>query len=466
MLKEFLYKELRGTILSFKFSITSLICFTIILLSIFIQMKDFKNKLKEFYFGEEINRKNLEIFDSWESIANEGIQISMSPSPLSIFCLGVSNHTGNVFSFSGFSPPTPGQGRYGRNPVLAIFGDLDLTFIVRIILSLFAILYTYDAICGEKEAGTLKLILSNPVKKYHIILGKGLGLFISLLFSFLLPFLIGLIIIIINGINFLLDEWLRLLFSLVFYILFLLCIFLLGLMVSALTYSTNVSFLLLLLIWIFFIILFPSLSTIISNQIIKIPSIQEIQSKKLIFLQEYTEGLKKETARLTNELKSGNISIEEFDSRHREIRKKLMLDMFSKNEKLESMIQKRQNELNRLILRLSIFSPSGSMTFAVSDLSKTSIYQILHFNTLLSFYQKKFLNYIFSKYEKESLMERVFNPDYKIKIDFSEIPKFKESYESIGVSLQRIGVHLCSLILYSIIFFVLSFYSFIKYDPR
>ena len=34
---------------------------------------------------------------------------------------------------------------------------LDLGFIIKIILSLFAILFTYDAVCGEKELGTLKL---------------------------------------------------------------------------------------------------------------------------------------------------------------------------------------------------------------------------------------------------------------------------------------------------------------------
>jgi hypothetical protein len=51
----------------------------------------------------------------------------------------------------------------------------DLMFIVKIVLSLFAILFTYDTIVGEKEKGTLKLALSNDVPRDRLILGKAIG---------------------------------------------------------------------------------------------------------------------------------------------------------------------------------------------------------------------------------------------------------------------------------------------------
>ncbi|MEW6457214.1 MAG: ABC transporter permease subunit [Acidobacteriota bacterium] len=179
MIKEITFKELRGTLLSFKFSITFLVCFITILLSINIGTQNYKNKLKEYHYGNELSKKTFQIYDSWESIANEGIQISMRPSSLSIFCSGILNYTGDVFTLSGFSPPSPNPSKYGKSPILAIFGDLDLSFILRVILSLFSILYTYDAICGEKESGTLKLLLSNSITRAQIIFGKGLGLFIG-----------------------------------------------------------------------------------------------------------------------------------------------------------------------------------------------------------------------------------------------------------------------------------------------
>ena len=42
---------------------------------------------------------------------------------------------------------------------------IDLTFIVQFLFSFFAIILGFNAATGEKEQGTLKLTLSNPVKR-------------------------------------------------------------------------------------------------------------------------------------------------------------------------------------------------------------------------------------------------------------------------------------------------------------
>ena len=52
---------------------------------------------------------------------------------------------------------------------------------VQIGFSLFVISIAYDTICGERESGTLALVASNPVSKYHILIGKYLGGMASLL---------------------------------------------------------------------------------------------------------------------------------------------------------------------------------------------------------------------------------------------------------------------------------------------
>jgi ABC-type transport system involved in multi-copper enzyme maturation permease subunit len=466
IVKEIAFKEFRGTILSFKFSITFLVCFFTIILSIAIGIINYKSRVKEFNYGNELSLRSLQIYDSWESIANEGIQISMKPSPLSIFSIGIIDYVGNVFNINAFSPPTPSLSKYGRSPILAIFGGLDISFIVRTILSLFALLYTYDAICGEKESGTLKLLLSNSVKRTQIIIGKGIGLFSCLILSFLIPFLIGIVLLLLNGISFGIEHWVRLGFILFTFVLFLICVLFLGFFISSITSNSNVSFLILLFIWVIFLVLAPMTSSVIGGLLSPIPSIQEIQSQKLIYLQEYLEGLKKGTSQLTEELKSGKITLKEFDIKHRELRKKLMNEMFIKNEKFESFIQRKQDNLNKLTIALSIISPSAAMSFAVSDLCETSIHYYEFFVRNLRVYQKEFLDYVFSKFEKESLIERVFNPEFKTEIDYKEIPRFIEREESIAYSLKRSIKNLTVLVLYSIMFFLLSYFYFIRYDPR
>ena len=56
-----------------------------------------------------------------------------------------------------------------------LFGVLDLAFIVKVVLSLCVLLFTYDAICGEKEQGTLRLYASYPVSRSAQALAKLAG---------------------------------------------------------------------------------------------------------------------------------------------------------------------------------------------------------------------------------------------------------------------------------------------------
>ena len=66
------------------------------------------------------------------------------------------------------------------NPFLSIFLAVDVIFVFKIVLSALAILFAYNTISGEREDGTLKLVLSNPVPRDALVLGKYLGGMLSL----------------------------------------------------------------------------------------------------------------------------------------------------------------------------------------------------------------------------------------------------------------------------------------------
>ena len=57
---------------------------------------------------------------------------------------------------------------------------VDVVFIFKIVLSALAILFAYNAISGEREDGTLKLVLSNAIPRDTVVLGKYLGGMLSL----------------------------------------------------------------------------------------------------------------------------------------------------------------------------------------------------------------------------------------------------------------------------------------------
>ena len=100
--------------------------------------------------------------------------------------------------------------RFNDDPIFAVFRFLDLDFIFQIVLSLFAILFAFDAINGEKERGTLRLTFANPVPKDKYILGKLIGSFLALGVPLLIPILLGCLLLPIFGIHLSGDEWIKL----------------------------------------------------------------------------------------------------------------------------------------------------------------------------------------------------------------------------------------------------------------
>ncbi len=77
-------------------------------------------------------------------------------------------------------------GQSSGNIIYAFFPAPDFLYVVRVVLSLVALLFGFDQISREREQGTLKLLLSGPVSRARVLAGKWLGNFLSLAVPFLL----------------------------------------------------------------------------------------------------------------------------------------------------------------------------------------------------------------------------------------------------------------------------------------
>ncbi len=81
---------------------------------------------------------------------------------------------------SGISS-TPG----GPGPGLPVGPDLAILFMVgfiSLIVPIFSIVVTFDAVSKERVQGTLDLLLSRPVSRSGVLLGKFLGAFVAVAF--------------------------------------------------------------------------------------------------------------------------------------------------------------------------------------------------------------------------------------------------------------------------------------------
>jgi len=204
---------------------------------------------------------------NWSALAYWGqYKVYKKPSPLSILVTGLENDLGRNTTITIYGDPQLEDTKYNEHPIFAVFGSLDLAFIVKVVLSLFAILLTFDAVCGEREGGTLKLMLANPVPRDRVILGKLVGGFLALVVPLVLAMLLGLLVILAYpGVQLSGTDWMRIALLMGVFVLYVVVFMTLGLLVSSRTRRSSTSFLVLLVVWVLFVLVVPKTSVILAG---------------------------------------------------------------------------------------------------------------------------------------------------------------------------------------------------------
>ena len=136
---------------------------------------------------------------------------------------------------------------------------IDWGFVIGYVLSLIAILFTFDSISGERERGTLRLTLANSVPRHTVLIGKFLGALVSISVPFTLAVLMNLLVISTsNDVQLGPDAWSRL--GIIFFLsmLYLGLFIALGLLVSSRVRQSAASLVILLLMWVTFVVFMPS----------------------------------------------------------------------------------------------------------------------------------------------------------------------------------------------------------------
>ena len=136
---------------------------------------------------------------------------------------------------------------------------IDWVFIITYLLSFIPLLFTFDALSGEREQGTLRLCLANPISRPVLLIGKFLGTLITVLIPFVFAVLLNLAVISADSWTQLsAADWGRLGLILLIASNYAGIFIGLGLMVSASTREPRVSLVVLLLIWVATVIFMPS----------------------------------------------------------------------------------------------------------------------------------------------------------------------------------------------------------------
>jgi len=207
MLKLIIEKEIRDIIKSSKFVYMFAICAVLIILTFYVGGKNYRINRSQYEAAVEENKRTIESQVAQSSIAPN---IFLPPQPVMSLVSGISNDIGRDIQIATIGDLSATESKYNEDPIYAVFRFLDLDFLFQMILALFAILCTYNAINGEKEGGTLALTFSNSVPRHKYILGKIIGSFCSVTVALLIPILIGCLLLPILGVPMAGGDWLKL----------------------------------------------------------------------------------------------------------------------------------------------------------------------------------------------------------------------------------------------------------------
>ena len=263
-------REFTQNILSLRLLIGLVICLALFVTSTYVLMEDYERRLSVHNAAAIEHRNALEEVKVYSHVR---IDVAKPPEPLSVICLGMERQLGSTVKVSYEDVPTEAKILGGGNPLLNVFAAVDAVLMAQIAFSLFVISIAYDIICGEHESGTLALVASNPVSKYHILIGKYLGGMASLLVPLAIGWIAAAVLISTNAmIEFHSAEWSR--FGLLFAVLalYLSAFFLLSMLVSAITHRSARALVWLLFLWIVIVFIIPNSAVYIAKQVRPIPS--------------------------------------------------------------------------------------------------------------------------------------------------------------------------------------------------
>lgn len=230
-----------------------------------------------FVSGARAYKMNLE--NHRESVAEGGGHFALhSPSPLSILALGVEDELGRRFEVDDALGLIRVSGRSIRAANLyQVLPAIDVLYIVRVLLSLVAALLVFDAVAGEKQRGSLALLLSHAVSRSSVFAGKWLGGHIVLAAVLAPSILIGLLWIAVGeGVSFSTTALPRLFAFFALGGAYLSFFLTLGLMTSCLSRGPATSSVTVLLVWALLVFILPNFTAQWSACRVPLPNAQRM----------------------------------------------------------------------------------------------------------------------------------------------------------------------------------------------
>ena len=278
---------------SLRFALTAFIMVALMVTNAVVHLQTHPDKVRNYSENVADARDKLQSETQLYELLKEGPgRLYKRPSPLTFIAdggeaflpgRGTSNwgswsrtvgFRGKVRSIWSLDYPTTNPNARDLRPQAT---KIDWAFIITYLLSFIPLLFTFDALSGEKERGTLRLCLANPISRPVLLVGKFLGALIAVLIPFYFAALLNLAVISVDSWTHLgAADWGRLGMIVLIASVYAGIFIAVGLMVSAGTRDSRVSLVTLLIIWVALVVFMPStLGTLATKWISPVQSVHQ-----------------------------------------------------------------------------------------------------------------------------------------------------------------------------------------------
>ena len=422
------------------------------------------------------------------------------PRALEVFAQGVEQEVGQAVKVLLFEVPYQTEAIaafQSGNPYLAIFASFDMVYIFQLVLGLLAILIASETVSGEKEDGTLRLMLTTNVSRAQVLAGKILAGLTTLAIPTALGFILLTILLLgTENIEVGIGEWVRLALLFALSLLYLLVFYLIGLAISCATHRSATSLIYALFTWALLAIVLPdSITALLNEQANMGEKHKQADHKAAQVWKEFDQeaidlarahgqtmyppfrmveqgppqpgrgteyNLSGGGLYLTNVVDSPALAeFQDIVRTGERLRLKYAQPAWNAKAPLIEDFPRRIQRWNSYIQRLL---PAGAYAQAASAFAGTSRREYYDFIDQVRAYRGQIITFL---EERDAFGSREwFNDDEGYRADLRDLPRFKERGWTVARSLSHALPDLTALLLYAVVFFVLANRLFARYDAK
>ena len=276
---------------------------------------------------------------------------------------------------------------------------IDWVFIITYLLSFIPLLFTFDALSGERERGTLRLCLANSISRPALLVGKFFGSLITVLIAFYFAVLFNLAIISTESWTQLSGaDWGRMGVIVLIASCYAGIFIAVGLIISAVTRESRLSLVVLLLIWVTVVVFMPStLGTLSTKWMPPVQTHHQFQETIAAATDQIHSNFLNKRQALIERRQSAETSQEEaakIDTSELEIQQELVTKDMEIRERLSRQHLAAQSAQVLRARQITRCSPAAIVQYALESMAGTGFNRHLQFLEYANLHIRQFRNFI------------------------------------------------------------------------